>query len=185
DLDAHLQYNESVRVQLDGVLANPREDFVYWIETGAGQHGGSVALHAAPLDVGEMLHRELFEAKDATVLTSATLSTGGELRYIEERLGLERTRELIVGSPFDYRASTLVLIPKDIPEPNRPGYQQAVERAILEVCTASEGRALVLFTSHAQLRQTYRAVEAPLRAQDVLVLGQGIDGASRRQLLAN
>ncbi len=183
DLEAHLQYNENVRVQLEGVLVKPREDFIYWIETGSD--GGGAALHAVPLSVGDLLQQNLFQAKEAVVLTSATLSAGGRLGYVEERLGLDRPRELIVGSPFDYRTSTAVLIPNDIPEPNRPGYQAGVERAILEVCTASEGRALVLFTSNAQLRQTFKAIEAPLRQRDILVLGQGIDGTSRRQLLAN
>src|SRR5262249_56445692 len=116
DLDAHLQYNESVRVQLDGVLANPREDFVYWIETGAGQHGGSVALHAAPLDVGEMLHRELFDAKDATVLTSATLSTGGELRYIEERVWVGPPQGVVGGAPVGSAAPPPGVCPPGSPQ---------------------------------------------------------------------
>jgi DNA polymerase-3 subunit epsilon/ATP-dependent DNA helicase DinG len=40
----------------------------------------------------------------------------------------------------------------------------------------------VLFTANSALRQTYRAIQEPLEAQEIAVLGQGIDG-SRRSLL--
>jgi DNA polymerase-3 subunit epsilon/ATP-dependent DNA helicase DinG len=48
---------------------------------------------------------------------------------------------------------------------------------------ASEGRALVLFTSHSALRAAYQGIKRQLEEQQILVLGQGIDGAPR-QLLA-
>ena len=52
----------------------------------------------------------------------------------------------------------------------------------MDLCRASEGRALVLFTSHAALRAAHAAVKRPLEEEGILVLGQGIDG-SPKQLL--
>jgi DNA polymerase-3 subunit epsilon/ATP-dependent DNA helicase DinG len=57
-----------------------------------------------------------------------------------------------------------------------------LERTLIRLATATGGRMLVLFTSTAALRQTYRAVEEPLEEQEIVVLGQGIDG-SRRAVL--
>ena len=55
------------------------------------------------------------------MLTSATLSTDGNFDYIKGRLGFEDARELLLGSPFDYQRSTLILAPSDMPEPDQHG----------------------------------------------------------------
>jgi DNA polymerase-3 subunit epsilon/ATP-dependent DNA helicase DinG len=117
------------------------------------------------------------------VLTSATLTTDDSFGYIKERLGAQDARELSLGSPFDYRESTLLLMPTDMPEPDHPGYAAAVQSALTESVQASEGRALVLFTSHAALRTAYNGIKRQLEEQKILVLGQGIDGPPK-QLLA-
>src|SRR5205807_2407981 len=120
--------------------------------------GGEVALRCAPLHVGDLLDRYLFSAKKTVVLTSATLSTENDFSYIRERLGLHNGEELQLSSPFDYEKEALVYVPTDIPEPGTPGYQRHIEQAVIELCKASRGRALVLFTSHSALRATYKAV---------------------------
>jgi DNA polymerase-3 subunit epsilon/ATP-dependent DNA helicase DinG len=117
------------------------------------------------------------------VLTSATLSTEDNFDYIKARLGFEDSRELLLGSPFDYKASTVILAPSDIPEPDQQGYLAAVQGALIDLVGASEGRALALFTSHSGLRAAYGGIKQKLEEQDILVLGQGIDG-SPKQLLA-
>jgi len=91
---------------------------------------------------------------------------------------------LAVGSPFDYQASTLLCLPTDIPDPNAPGYQAAVERAIVEIGRATKGRMLVLFTAYSQLKRTRDAVAPLLALSDIVVFEQG-GGTSRRQLMEN
>jgi len=41
---------------------------------------------------------------------------------------------------------------------------------------------MALFTSHAALRTSYEEIWAPLRREDILVLGQGIDGTPKQLL---
>jgi DNA polymerase-3 subunit epsilon/ATP-dependent DNA helicase DinG len=132
--------------------------------------------------VGPLLEQNLFSKLETVILTSATLRTANNFSYIRERLELEDAEELTVGSPFDYANSTLLCLPTDIPEPGQPQYQNTVSRATTDLCLATEGRALVLFTSHSQLRSTYRAITRPLEEAGIAVYGQGLDG-SRRQLL--
>ena len=141
-------------------------------------------MHSAPLHVGEMLNTQLFAAKKTVVLASATLSIDGSFEYVKERLGLAAAPidELQLDSPFDYQASTLLYLPTDMPEPNERHYQRTLEETLLQLAKATGGRMLALFTSNMALRQTYRALEEPLEEQEIILLGQGIDG-SRRSVL--
>jgi DNA polymerase-3 subunit epsilon/ATP-dependent DNA helicase DinG len=169
-----------LRTDANSAITNPDEGAVYWLE--ARVKGGDVALHCAPLHVGPLLDRYLFSAKKTVVLTSATLSTENDFSYICERLGLKGGEELQLSSPFDYEKAALVYLPTDMPEPGTTGYQRHLEQTLVELCKASEGRALVLFTSHSALRATYKAIQRPLEEAGIMVLGHNIDG-SRRQLL--
>lgn len=141
-------------------------------------------LHDAPLHVGPLLEQRLFAAKETVVLASATLSVDTRFDYVKGRLGLDAAPvdELQLDSPFDYKGSTLLYLPTDMPEPNERQYQRALEDAIIDLAKATGGRMLALFTSNTALRQTYRAIQEPLEDQEIVVLGQGLDG-SRRSLL--
>ena len=90
---------------------------------------------------------------------------------------------MALGSPFDYRTSTLVYVPDDVPDPNeRKSYQHAVERGIIELAAALNGRVLALFTSFAQLRETGQAITPRLALGNITVFDQS-DGSSRQALL--
>ena len=128
------------------------------------------------------LTQNLFARLESVILTSATLRTAKEFHFIRERLALGDAAEFAVDSPFDYASSTLLYLATDIPEPAQPNYQKAVSKAITELCLATGGRTLVLFTSHSQLQATYYAITRPLEEANIVVYGQGLDG-SRRQLL--
>jgi ATP-dependent DNA helicase DinG len=92
--------------------------------------------------------------------------------------------EAAVGSPFDYEESTLLYLPTDIPEPNNPGYQRAVESALNALVRAIRGRTLILFTSYSQLKNTANAIRERLAEEDIVLFEQG-GGGSRAQLLDN
>ncbi len=180
ELRNHCTSVHKMRTDANAAITNPDEGAVYWME--ARVKGGDVALKCAPLHVGDLLDRYLFSKKRTVVLTSATLSTDNDFSYIKERLGLNSGEELQMSSPFDYEKSAMVYLPTDVPEPGMPGYQRHIEQALVQLCKASQGRALVLFTSHSAVRATYRAIQRPLEDAGIMVLGHNIDG-SRRQLL--
>lgn len=88
-----------------------------------------------------------------------------------------------MASPFDYRRSTLLYLPDDMPEPNeRSAYQLAVERGIIQLAMALKGRVLVLFTSYTQLRQTAQAITPRLALGNIAVYEQG-EGNSPQALV--
>ena len=171
--------------QLNNIIAEPAEGMIYWLDVFKGR----VALHAAPLHIGPLVEKHIFEEKETVVLTSATLRTAGrggygevDFAYLRDRLHAHDAGERAVGSPFDYARNTLLYLVRDMPEPNQPGYQRYVEEAIVAVARALGGRTMALFTSYGQLRATARAIEQPLREADITLLAQG-EGASRQQML--
>ncbi|MGQ9547495.1 MAG: helicase C-terminal domain-containing protein [Roseiflexus sp.] len=174
------RYATEVCVNIGHILTGGAEEKVTWLTHDRTRD--TLTLSAAPLSVADVLRTNLFEAKMATILTSATLSVGGNFAFIRERIGLDYAEELTLDSPFDYTRQALLYIPQDIPEPNQNGYQRALEQAIIDLARATGGRMLVLFTATNALRQTYRAIQEPLEDAGIAVLGQGIDG-SRRSLL--
>jgi predicted DnaQ family exonuclease/DinG family helicase len=175
-----IQSGQQLREGLNSIIAVGDPGTICWLTAGRGDRAVTVA--SAPLDVAEALRDGLLSQKEGVILTGATLSSQGSFDYLAQRLGLERPRELLLGSPFDYEHSTLMLLPQDIPEPSDPRYHAALERALIELSQASEGRALVLFTSHAALRAAHAAIKGPLEGQEILVLGQGIDGPPKQML---
>jgi DNA polymerase-3 subunit epsilon/ATP-dependent DNA helicase DinG len=163
------------------VLATPshHKEVVTWLEV--NETANDATLVAAPLYVHETLEKELVHGKRCAIFTGATLRTGSGFSFIRDRLGLWDVTANTVESPFDYRRSTLLYLPSDIPEPNQSHYQQAVEQAVIKAAIASAGATLALFTSYAQLRATAEAIRAPLDRMGITVLQHGT--SSRQRLL--
>jgi DNA polymerase-3 subunit epsilon/ATP-dependent DNA helicase DinG len=179
-IDAFSHYFINMLDTLDGLILTPDSNTIYWIHLNQS-YGASI--NSAPLRVGKFVDEYLWSAKRSVVLTSATLQTTGNFDYIQEALSAENVETLALNSPFNYRQSTLVFIPNDMPDPNERGrYQQAVERALVEVTAALDGRTLALFTSYTQLQQTAQAIRPRLALGNITVYDQ-LDTSNRQALL--
>jgi ATP-dependent DNA helicase DinG len=147
---------------------------VAWVE----QAGALPVLRVAPVDVGDELPERLF-ARVTAVLTSATLTVGGDFEPAAARLGLDRPGDaeapaagwtgLDVGSPFDYEHQALLYCAAHLPDPRAPGYEAALLDELEGLVTAAGGRTLALFTS----RRAMAAAAEHLRDRlDVALLVQ-------------
>ena len=166
---------------LEHFTNDPEDNAIYAITP--GDSPDRLQTHVSPLHVGPMMEQYLNQRMESIILTSATLTTQGNFDHIAERLYTDDYRSVALDSPFDYRQSTLVYIPQDMPEPGRRGgYQRMVERGVIELADALQGRVMVLFTSYAQLRETSRAVTPRLALGDIVVYDQSF-GGSRDVLL--
>ncbi|HEX2094214.1 MAG TPA: helicase C-terminal domain-containing protein [Longimicrobiaceae bacterium] len=136
---------------------------VRWMERQAERDGreGNLTLSAAPLDLSGVLREAVFQKVPSVVLTSATLATQGNFRFIRQRLGLwatddePRVEEAVYPSPFDYAEQTLLAVPTDLPIPAGemdPRHDEATVRAVIEHAKVSDGGLFVLFTSYRALR---------------------------------
>ena len=171
---------EDAQKSLDGMIATPAEDTVYWAEI--HPRNNFLTLQAAPLHVGTLIEKHIWHKKESVILTSATLTTHGTFDYMKSALGANDAEFLALGSPFDYEGSTLLFIPSDMPEPNQQGYEQFIERALIELGRAAGGRLLSLFTSYAHLQRASKAISGPLADSGIIVFEQG-EGASPNALL--
>jgi Rad3-related DNA helicase len=154
---------------------------VYWFAQ--TQKDDTVLLRSAPLNVGALLRDRVYAERRSIVFTSATLTVGGTFDYFRSRIGLaDNVEELVLPSPFDFYHQALVCLPSDFPLPEDEDFDRAVEDVVAETARRAGGRTLVLFTSHRQLRDVHTALKHRVDLDELLILGQGIDG-QRRQLL--
>jgi DNA polymerase-3 subunit epsilon/ATP-dependent DNA helicase DinG len=181
DAQELLQTGQALRDGIANIVLRDDANTVCWLTQ---RSDSGVGLSSAPLRVAELLQDRLFSQKDTVVFTSATLTAEGKFDYLRQTLGLADATELQLGSPFDYARSTIVLVPRDIPEPNQAGYMQALQQTLIELARASRGRALVLFTSHNSLRGAYNGIKKALEEEQILVLGHNVDGSPRQLIQA-
>jgi len=108
--------------------------------------------------------------------------------FLKKRLGLSlceegRLDELLEGSPFDYASQCRLFLPVFLPSPESADYSVQLSATVAQLAIASQGRALVLYTSYAALSAGARFLRKALGPEGLEVLAQGEDG-SREALLA-
>jgi ATP-dependent DNA helicase DinG len=171
------------RSALAAFLKQDTDDFVYWVEQ-SGKTQKSHTLNAAPVDVSEHLRALLFRDNHVCVMTSATLSVGGQdLAYFRNRVGATEIDSLQVGSPFDYQRQMHLYITRKMPDPRDAGYEAALAEKIEHFVQLSQGRAFVLFTSHKALQNLASAMRERLDDLDYKLIVQG-EGMPRHRLIA-
>jgi ATP-dependent DNA helicase DinG len=138
-------------------LACHREN-ICWIEKpnanaapGAEQE---ILLRAIPADLDARLHRDLWSRGIPTILTSGTLSAGGDFSRAKRTLGLDRLKgrlsETSRPSPFSHRENALLYISESMPFPDSKSreYIAAVADETEKLVRAAHGHAAALFTSY-------------------------------------
>ena len=158
DLRAVGKRAAEVRDDVKFLLRAREEEYVYFLEI-RGRH---IALRAAPIDVSHIIRDVLIDRLPALVLTSATLSIGGSFGYVRARLGVGEALEVRVPSEFDYRTQALVYLPRKMPDPRTAEFGAAFAEEAARLLTASEGRAFLLFTSYAALRDAHARLSTRL-----------------------
>ena len=125
-----------------------REDLAACLNAGSGEvlwvtGGDRPSLRSAPLDVSNTMSAQVFSVMPV-VMTSATLPRG-----LAARLGAPgpSTVELDVGSPFAYKANSLLYCAVSLPDRRRPEAEAAIHDEIEALVLAAGGRTLALFTS--------------------------------------
>ncbi len=148
---------QELGVQLSFLMESEDKNTVFWIERRRfGRDKQNVFLQATPIDVAPILKTCLFDELDCAVLTSATLAVGGGFEYMRRRLGLEHSRELVLPSHFDYQNQAVLYVPPDLPDPRTPQFAPMAADCIRRLLEITRGRAFVLFTSHAQMKDVYQ-----------------------------
>jgi ATP-dependent DNA helicase DinG len=139
------------RFDLTFIVTGEDKKFVYWLE----RRGRGVFLRASPIDVAGLLQDKLFDSVPTVVLTSATLSSGGNFNFIRGRLGLQDASDLIAESIFDYESQAVLYLPRQMPDPRSSEWAAAAAAEVVKIVNATAGRAFVLSTSFAGMNALY------------------------------
>lgn len=186
--DADFGAVNRVKAQGGHVMA----DFDYALDSPAGSVAWAEphrdAVRVAPIEVAPSLAGTLL-VHLPTIVTSATLSLGGNFAPIAHRLGFVDTeltedpyavdvedplprvyRDLQVEGSFDYPNRGLLYVASTLPDPRDEAWRDAAADEALRLVGAAGGRALVLTTSYAMMeRMAQRLTAVPTR---ILVQGE-------------
>jgi len=168
---------------LDGAVNTPVSNIVYWLEMFPDQT--TPTLRTAPLRVTPILDMQVWPIAQTVIVNGSALRIGQTFDDIRDRLGIPATAdELPIYIASEKASQTLVYLPDDLPDqqPDRNKYQRAVDRALIELATVTNGRLLVLFTGYGQMRQVAQAI-APRLALGKITLFNQADGISQEALI--
>lgn len=162
-----------------------RPDSVFWIEKRILASGGIyLRFIETPLQIASTMNAGVFEPMESVVCVSATLQVAKDFSYWKRRTGLcfqdsERISLDVFESPFPYENNLLFSVVTDAPIPTNNNFQSWLEHALHKLILASEGRALVLFTSYDSLMYAYNYCSQSLITQKIKVYRQGDDDRFR------
>jgi len=168
-----------LRSDLAFVLQADDPGYVYYLET----RGRGVFLRASPIDVSKIVRELLLDRMKATVLTSATLSVDGSFEYVRGRLGIRQAHDIRLASEFDFRRQSIMYLPKRMPDPRAREFGSAIAREVVEIVKRTRGRAFVLFTSYANLREVQARAASEIE-YPILVQGSAPRSALLREFKA-
>lgn len=159
-------------------------DNIFWLEKAKTSNGTAYPVfYICPLEIGSILNESLFCQFRTIVCLSATLSVAGSFDYWANRTGLAKSGAEALfyefPSPFPYKKNALLGAVKNAPDPNDPVWQSWINTAIFELLVASQGRALVLFTSYTSLSSAWNQLKEKLSEIGIPCFRQGEDERSR------
>lgn len=158
DVESIVRRTRQLRFDLNFITKGEDKKFVYWLE----RRGRGIFLRASPIDVSGLLQDKLFDKVPTVILTSATLSSGGNFNFIRERLGLQEAEEMIAESIFDFEDQAVLYLPAQMPDPRSPQWAAAAAWEVIKIVNATEGRAFVLSTSFAGMNELYERASPEL-----------------------
>jgi len=160
-----------------GTVPSDEIDAIAWVERGEGD--ARYEINAAPFEVASFLRAALFARTQSVVLTSATIAEGRSFAFLRETLGVDEAQELVAPSPFDYRTQARLYIAGPELNPKSPDFAERAAPIIEECLDRTGGRAFVLFTSYARLREVYailrERIAFPAKVQGDLPRGALLD----------
>lgn len=159
------------------------EQAVYYFEEDPANK--SVKFAWKPLRVADFLREHVWDGpprqdgvRKTAFVVSATLSTDNNFGYVSSLLGCDNYQSIIAESPFKLNEQCMLVVPKDLPEPNTQEFRAAVLKYLEETVEIARGRTLALFTSHAMRKQAYSYLSSVTKYK---ILNQG--DASNQKLI--
>lgn len=187
DLKAQVDRIISTTQDLNVAVLQNDDMNVRWIEARDSRIGQVVRFCTAPIDVAPIMKNAVFDRIETVIMTSATLSIGGNFTYFSKRFGLDQLKPekciyKLLPSPFDFQKQALICIPIDIAEPNEKIFQAQLREFLLKAIDAAQGNTFTLFTSYSLMNQMHEDLQLQMEQKGMKLLKQGDQS---RHLLLN
>ena len=156
---------------------------ICWLEQTANSN---LSLCSIPKDLNRRLFDDLWNKGIPTILTSGTLSAGGDFSHIKRSLGLDKLGNKIVEtskpSPFNHRENALLYISEAtlFHDGKNRDYIASITDEIERLIRASSGHAAVLFTSYDAMGRVHSALSKRKLPFPLMRLERGSSAAIER-----
>ncbi|HEY4555211.1 MAG TPA: helicase C-terminal domain-containing protein, partial [Lysobacter sp.] len=123
-----------------------------WMTVGLDK---GLVCHASPVSAAKLLRQRLWSQADSALVTSATLSNGGNFRAFAASVGLPQEAECVsLPSPFDLENQAVLQVPAFPVLPDSERHPQAVADWLARELDWGKG-SLVLFTSRRKMEEVH------------------------------
>lgn len=136
---------------------------IYWIEL---DDTNTYQITFVPKNIKELTANLLSDPNYAKILTSATLTDNqNTYNYFSKNTGIDTItgikvfKEFPIPSAYDYDKNTIAYIDNEAVSPRNPNHEKylsSLANRIFELIDATDGKALVLFTSKKDMYDTYQ-----------------------------
>jgi ATP-dependent DNA helicase DinG len=158
-IETTIRYLQSFEADIDDFIAQDDTTRVFYVSA-----NGNALEFKSSLVESQDAFKTLTDFYESTIMTSATLTSGGNFTFIKKRLGIEDFEEKVIGSPFDYKTKSLLYVDKHLPRPDRGSDEVFLKESLgvmEDLINASHGRALVLLTSYRHLQFAAENITLP------------------------
>jgi len=140
---------------------------------------GDLILHGSPVSAAHVLRKLLWDEVDSVVMTSATLTGGGDFQSLAIDNGIPAEAEMVsLASPFDLPNQAQLIVPAfPVTPDDRERHPKEVAKYLVKELDWGKG-SIVLFTSRWKMEKVAELMPA---AQRKLMLVQG-EGAKRKMI---
>lgn len=134
---------------------------------------GDLVLHGSPISAAHVLRKLLWDEVDSVVMTSATLTGGGDFQSLAIDNGIPEEAELVsLSSPFDLPNQAQLIVPAfPVTPDDKEGHPREVAKYLVRELDWDKG-SIVLFTSRWKMEKVAELMPAEQRKR-VLVQGEG------------
>ncbi|WP_394003296.1 ATP-dependent DNA helicase DinG [Luteimonas sp. WGS1318] len=137
--------------------------FARWV---TATRDGDLVCHCSPVSAAQVLRQLLWKDVDSVVMTSATLTGGGNFQSFAIDTGLPDHAEMAsLPSPFDLRKQAQLIVPNfPVTPDDREGHPKAIAEYLVRELDWKKG-SMVLFTSRWKMEKVAELLPASRRAQ--------------------
>ena len=143
--------------------------FARWVTL---SRDGDLILHGSPVSAASVLRKLLWDEVDSVVMTSATLTGGGDFQALAIDNGIPNEAEMVsLASPFDLPNQAELIVPNfPVTPDDRDRHPKEVAKYLVKELDWNKG-SIVLFTSRWKMEKVAELMPAAQRKQ-VLVQGE-------------